>query len=76
MHSQPPMVIRVGVTVRRHRGEILGGVFFEALFFCACCFDVKATSVPLALTGFEFVFATFAAIIFLGESVSVARCWL
>ena len=57
--------------------QILGGVFFEALFFlCLLLLMFKSDiSFLWPLTGLSFVFATFAAIIFLGESVSVAR-WL
>ena len=57
--------------------QILGGVFFEALFFLCLLLLTSKSDISFLwpLTGLSFVFATFAAIIFLGESVSVAR-WL
>ncbi len=57
--------------------QILGGVFFEALFFLCLLLLMSKSDISFLwpLTGLSFVFATFAAIIFLGESVSVAR-WL
>ena len=57
--------------------QILLGVFFEALFFgcLLILMDKSDISFLWPLTGLSFVFATFAAMIFLGESVSIVR-WL
>lgn len=54
---------------------ILSGVFFQALFFaCLLTLMSKAEiSFLWPLTGLSFVFATFAAIVFLGEQVSPVR---
>ena len=55
--------------------QILLGVFFEALFF-ACLLILMARSeisFLWPLTGLSFVFATFAAILFLHEQVSPLR---
>jgi uncharacterized membrane protein len=57
--------------------KILGGVFFEALFF-ACLLILMAKSdisFIWPLTGLSFVFSTFAAMCFLGETVSAVR-WI
>jgi uncharacterized membrane protein len=57
--------------------KILGGVFFEALFF-ACLLVMMAKSdisFIWPLTGLSFVFSTFAAMWFLGETVSAMR-WI
>src|SRR5438477_12815180 len=64
-------VVKSGAT----NGCILSGVLFEALFF-ACLLVLMATSdisFLWPLTGLSFVFATFAAIWFLGEQVSPLR---
>ena len=66
-------VVKSGAT----NPQILLGVFFEALFF-ACLLVLMAKSdisFLWPLTGLSFVFATFAAIIFLGETVSATR-WI
>ena len=66
-------VVKAGAT----NPQILLGVFFEALFF-ACLLVLMAKSdisFLWPLTGLSFVFATLAAIIFLGESVSFVR-WI
>ena len=57
--------------------QILLGVFFEALFFgCLLVLLAKSDiSFLWPLTGLSFVFATFAAIWFLGERVSLVR-WI
>lgn len=64
-------VLKAGVT----SPQIILGVFFEALFF-ACLLILMAKSdisFLWPLTALSFVFATFAAIIFLHESVSPVR---
>jgi drug/metabolite transporter (DMT)-like permease len=55
--------------------QILLGVFFEALFFgCLLTLMSKASiSFLWPLTGLSFVFATFAAVLFLHEHVSMIR---
>ncbi len=57
--------------------QILLGVFFEALFFLCLLILMSKSDISFLwpLTGLSFVFATFAAIWFLGESVSVVR-WI
>lgn len=64
-------VVKAGVT----NSQILMGVFFEALFF-ACLLILMAKSdisFLWPLTGLSFVFATFAAMLFLNEQVSLVR---
>ncbi len=55
--------------------QILLGVFFEALFFLCLLMLMSRSDISFLwpLTGLSFVFATFAAMIFLGETVSPAR---
>ena len=57
--------------------QILLGVFFEALFFLCLVILMSKSDISFLwpLTALSFVFATFAAIIFLGESVSWLR-WI
>lgn len=57
--------------------QILLGVFFEALFFLCLVILMSKSDISFLwpLTALSFVFATFAAIIFLGESVSWVR-WI
>jgi drug/metabolite transporter (DMT)-like permease len=57
--------------------QILAGIFFEALFFLCLLILMSKTDISFLwpLTGLSFVFATFAAIWFLGERVSTAR-WI
>lgn len=57
--------------------QILLGVFFEALFFVCLLILMSKSDISFLwpLTGLSFVFATFAAMVFLGETVSLAR-WL
>jgi drug/metabolite transporter (DMT)-like permease len=57
--------------------QILLGVFFEALFFVCLLVLMSRSDISFLwpLTGLSFVFATFAAMIFLGETVSLSR-WL
>ena len=54
---------------------ILGGVLFEALFFASLLVLMSKSDISFLwpLTGLSFVFATFAAIWFLGEQVSMIR---
>ena len=55
--------------------QILLGVFFEALFFLCLLILMSKSDISFLwpLTGLSFVFATFAAIWFLDERVSVMR---
>ena len=64
-------VVKAGAT----SPQILLGVFFEALFFLSLLILMNKADISFLwpLTGLSFVFATIAAIIFLGEQVSVAR---
>jgi drug/metabolite transporter (DMT)-like permease len=57
--------------------QILLGVFFEALFFLCLLILMSRSDISFLwpLTGLSFVFATFAAIWFLDERVSVVR-WI
>jgi drug/metabolite transporter (DMT)-like permease len=66
-------ILKAGVT----NSQILLGVFFEALFFVALLILMSKTDISFLwpLTGLSFVFATFAAILFLDERVSAIR-WL
>lgn len=51
------------------------GLLFEALFFASLIFLMSKSDISFLwpMTGLSFVFATFAAIVFLGESVSAVR---
>lgn len=64
-------VIKAGAT----SPYILAGVFFEALFFVSLLILMSKSDISFLwpLTGLSFVFATFAAMIFLGEKVSSLR---
>jgi drug/metabolite transporter (DMT)-like permease len=55
--------------------QILLGIFFEALFFLCLIILMAKSDISFLwpLTALSFVFATFAAMIFLGETVSAAR---
>ncbi len=66
-------VIKAGVT----SPQILLGVFFEALFFGCLLMLMSKSEISFLwpLTALSFVFATFAAIWFLGEHVSATR-WI
>jgi drug/metabolite transporter (DMT)-like permease len=57
--------------------QILLGVFFEALFFLCLLLLMSKSEISFLwpLTALSFVFATFAAIWFLGEKVSAVR-WI
>lgn len=64
-------VFKAGVT----SPQILLGVFFEALFFVCLLILMSKSEISFLwpMTALSFVFATFAAMIFLGESVSPVR---
>src|SRR5476651_41938 len=64
-------VVKAGVT----NPQILLGVFFEALFFLCLLILMSKSDISFLwpLTALSFVFATFAAMWFLGESVSPVR---
>jgi drug/metabolite transporter (DMT)-like permease len=69
--SEVLRIVKAGAT----NGSILLGVFFEALFFAILLILMSRSDISLLwpLTGLSFVFATIAAIIFLGEKVSPMR---
>ncbi len=64
-------IIKAGAT----NPSILLGVFFEALFFACLLILMSKSEISFLwpLTGLSFVFATFAAILFLNERVSGLR---
>jgi drug/metabolite transporter (DMT)-like permease len=64
-------VVKAGIT----SPQILLGVFFEALFFGCLLILMSRSDISFLwpLTGLSFVFATFAAMLFLGEQVSTLR---
>jgi uncharacterized membrane protein len=64
-------VVKAGVT----NTQILLGVFFEALFFLCLLILMAKSDISFLwpLTGLSFVFATFAAMLFLNEQVSFVR---
>ena len=64
-------VVKSGAT----NANILLGVFFEALFFACLLILMSKSEISFLwpLTGLSFVFATFAAILFLDERVSAIR---
>jgi len=66
-------VMKAGAT----NPQILLGVFFEALFFACLLILMSKSEISFLwpLTALSFVFATFAAMIFLHESVSWVR-WI
>jgi len=66
-------VVKAGAT----NVKILGGVFFEALFFACLLIMMAKSDISFIwpLTGLSFVFSTFAAMWFLGETVSIMR-WI
>lgn len=66
-------VLKAGLT----NSQILLGVFFEALFFACLLILMSKSDISFLwpLTALSFVFATFAAIVFLNETVSAAR-WI
>ncbi len=69
--SEVLRVLKAGAT----NGQILLGVFFEALFFACLLILMSKSDISFLwpLTALSFVFATFAAILFLHESVSGGR---
>jgi drug/metabolite transporter (DMT)-like permease len=69
--SEVLRIIKAGAT----NGSILFGVFCEAVFFATLLILMSKSDISFLwpLTGLSFVFATFAAIIFLGEKVSPMR---
>src|SRR5256885_6709337 len=64
-------ILKSGATNPR----ILTGVLFEAIFFASLLLLMSKSDISFLwpLTGLSFVFATFAAIWFLGEQVSLIR---
>jgi len=64
-------VFKAGVT----SPQILSGIFFEAVFFGCLMLLMARTEISFLwpMTALSFVFATFAAMWFLGESVSPVR---
>ena len=69
--SEVVRVLKAGVT----NGQILLGVFFEAIFFACLLMLLARSDISFLwpLTALSFVFATFAAVWFLGEQVSAVR---
>jgi len=69
--SEVVRVIKAGAT----NFSILLGVFFEALFFACLLILMSKSDISFLwpLTALSFVFATFAAMMFLGEHVSPVR---
>src|SRR5215831_20917403 len=69
--SEIARVVKAGVT----NPQILLGVFFEALFFGCLLVLMSKSDISFLwpLTALSFVFATFAAIMFLHEQVSAVR---
>ena len=64
-------VVQAGVT----NVTILGGVFFEALFFVCLLVLMSKSDISFLwpLTALSFVMTTFAALVFLQEQVSLVR---
>lgn len=64
-------VVKAGIA----NSQILLGVFFEFLFFISLLVLMNKSDISFLwpLTGLSFVFATFAAILFLDERVSAVR---
>src|SRR4051794_14441171 len=60
-------IVKAGAT----NGSVLLGIFFEALFFGCLLVLMSKSDISFLwpLTALSFVFATFAAMIFLGEKV-------
>ena len=71
-----PEIVRI-VKAGAMNPQILLGVFFEALFFLCLLILMSKSEISFLwpLTALSFVFATFAAIWFLGEQVSATR-WI
>lgn len=66
-------IVKAGIT----NPQILLGVFFEALFFICLLVLMSESDISFLwpLTALSFVFATLAAMLFLGETVSRIR-WI
>jgi drug/metabolite transporter (DMT)-like permease len=64
-------IVKAGIT----NAQILLGVFFEALFFLSLLILMSRADISFLwpMTGLSFVFATFAAMLFLHEEVSSIR---
>jgi uncharacterized membrane protein len=64
-------ILKAGLT----NSQVLLGVFFEALFFAALLILMSKSDISFLwpLTALSFVFATFAAMLFLDERVSAMR---
>ena len=82
MHISPLQGYSLGEILRLARSgvsnpQILLGVFFEALFFGCLLLLMSRSDISFLwpLTALSFVFATLAAMLFLGETVSWVR-WL
>ena len=82
MHISPLQGYSLGEILRLARSgvsnpQILLGVFFEALFFGCLLLLMARSDISFLwpLTALSFVFATLAAMLFLGETVSWVR-WL
>jgi drug/metabolite transporter (DMT)-like permease len=73
--SEVARIVKVGVTNPRAREQIISGVFFQALFFICLLILMSVSDISFLwpLTALSFVFTTFAAMIFLGETVSWIR---
>jgi len=69
-----PEIVRI-VKAGATSPYVLLGVLFEALFFACLLILMSRSDISFLwpLTGLSFVFATFAAIVFLGERVSAIR---
>jgi drug/metabolite transporter (DMT)-like permease len=69
--SEVVRILKAGAT----NSQILLGVFFEALFFACLLFLMSKSDISFLwpLTALSFVFATFAAMLFLHEQVSPVR---
>ncbi len=70
-----PAAIARLVTAGATNPTVLFGVFFEALFFACLLVLMSRSDISFLwpLTALSFVMTTFAALIFLGERVSVLR---
>ena len=69
--SEVVRVLKAGAS----NGNVLLGVLFEALFFACLLVLMSKSNISFLwpLTALSFVFATFAAILFLGEQVTPLR---
>ena len=71
---RPAEILRI-VKLAMRQPNVWLGVFFEALFFLSLLILMSKADISFLwpLTGLSFVMATFAALIFLGETVSPLR---